>query len=135
MANASDRDRGLKVQAVESFLAGLVDSDLSKMPFAADVVLAGPLDPEHPAVGKEAVIRFLKTRVFPRIHVRSAEVERHIIEGDFVATLWQAVVISPEGGNVHVRIFDFFRVVDGLIKEVRPYFDPTPLNPILNQDA
>jgi len=26
-----------------------------------------------------------------------------------------------------VPIFDFFRIVDGEIKEIRPYFDPKPL--------
>ena len=29
--------------------------------------------------------------------------------------------------GVVVPIFDFFRIADGKIKELRPYFDPKPL--------
>jgi SnoaL-like domain len=118
MTEAVDNSRDIKIQAVEAFLSGLVESDVNKMPFAADVILASPLDPEHPAVGREAVVQFIKTRVFPRIPVRNAKVERHIVEADCVATLWEAKFKSPEGGDVFIRIFDFFRVVDGLIKSL-----------------
>ena len=49
-----------------------------------------------------------------------------MVEGDCVATLWKATFALPEG-NAVVPIFDFFRVENGLIKEIRPYFDPKPL--------
>ena len=37
---------------------------------------------------------------------------------------------SVSGGDIIVPIFDFFRVKNGLIKEVRPYFDPQPLKEV-----
>ncbi len=130
-----DHKRDRNIRAVEAFLSGLVENDVDKMPFAPEVILASPLDPDHPAVGREAVLHFLETRVFPRIPVHAAKVERHIVEGECVATLWEATFKSPKSGDVSVRIFDFFRVVDGLIKEVRPYFDPKALHQILDQNA
>jgi len=120
--------RDERIRAIEAFLEGLTQKDTGKMPFAADIVLTSPLDPDHPLIGREAATTWLKERVFPRIPVTKAEVDRHIVEGDYVATLWKAS-FSPAGGrNVVVPIFDFFRIVDGKIKELRPYFDPKPLN-------
>jgi ketosteroid isomerase-like protein len=119
-------EREDKIRAAEAFLEGLTRNSVAAMPLAPGVVLTSPLDPDHPAVGKEAVVAFLNQRVFPRVPVRQAKVERHIVEGDGVATLWTAT-IHLRSGDVSVRIFDFFRVRDGLIEEVRPYFDPKPL--------
>jgi len=119
--------REQKLCAVQAFLDGLVSKDIEGMPLAADLVLTSPLDPEHPLVGKAAAAEFLHTRVFPRIPVHKAEVERHVIEGECVATLWKATFMLPGNKQAVVPIFDFFRVVDGEIKEIRPYFDPKPL--------
>src|SRR5215216_2466556 len=101
-----------RVQAVHAFLDGLTEENVEKMPFAPDIVLTSPLDPEHPLVGREAAIRFLQTRVFPKIPVRKTEVERHLVDGDCVATLWKATFASKGGKEVVVPIFDFFRIVD-----------------------
>ncbi len=116
-----------RIEAVQAFLDGLTANSVEKMPLAADVVLKSPLDPDHPLVGKAAAAEFLKQRVFPRIPVRKAEVERHLTEGDCVATLWKATFAPPGREEIVVPIFDFFRVQDGAIKEIRPYFDPKPL--------
>jgi ketosteroid isomerase-like protein len=116
-----------RIAAVAAFLGGLTDNSVDRMPLHPDVVLQSPLDPDHPLQGKEAAVQFLENRVFPHIPVRKAEVERHVIEGDCVATLWTATFGLPGGKEVDVPIFDFFRVEKGLIKEIRPYFDPTPL--------
>jgi len=53
-----------------------------------------------------------------------------MIEGERVATLWTATIALPSGREVEVPIFDFFRVEGGLIREIRPYFDPTPLKDV-----
>ena len=119
-----------KISAVGAFLRGLTENSVEKMPLAQDVVLKSPLDPDHPLLGKEAAVEFLKSRVFPRIPVRKAEIERHMIEGERVATLWTATIALPSGREVEVPIFDFFRVEGGLIREIRPYFDPTPLKDV-----
>ncbi|WP_291693885.1 nuclear transport factor 2 family protein [Bradyrhizobium sp.] len=118
-------DDGLR--AVESFLDGLTSNDVGRMPLAEDIVLISPIDPQHPLVGRNVAIDFLQTRVFPKIPVRKAEVERHLVDGDFVATLWTATFAPPGKPQVVVPIFDFFRIENGKIKELRPYFDPQPL--------
>jgi ketosteroid isomerase-like protein len=116
-----------RLRAIHAFLDGLTKADVERMPLAPDIVLASPLDPEHPLTGKESVVQFLKTRVFPKIPVRDTQVERHIVDGDCVGTLWKATFASKDGTDIVVPIFDFFRIVDGHIKELRPYFDPQPL--------
>ncbi|MEN3380231.1 MAG: glyoxylase family protein [Hyphomicrobiales bacterium] len=123
----ADNKQDPRLRAIDAFLAGLTSNDVDKMPFADDILLASPLDPDHPLKGKAAAIHFLKTRVFPTIPVRKAEVERHIVEGDCVATLWKATFAPSRDGEVVIPIFDFFRIADGKIKELRPYFDPKPL--------
>ena len=131
--NMNARERNIR--AVEAFLSGLTKKDVDIMPFAPNVILATPLDPTHPAVGKEAVVRFLKTQLFPKITVRGAKVERHIVEGECVATLWEATFESSRDDKVVLPIFDFFRVEDGAITQIRPHFDPKALNQILNGDV
>jgi ketosteroid isomerase-like protein len=131
MSNHIDTQREQTIRAIEAFLDGLVRSSADTMPFDPDIVLISPLDPEHPKRGKEQAIEFLKTRVFPKIPVRGAKIERHIVEGENAATLWEATFKDARGGDVVVRIFDFFRVTDGLIREARFFFDPKPLKEIL----
>ena len=123
----ADTKPDARLQAVKAFLAGLTSNDVNKMPFADDVLLANPLDPDHPLKGKTAAIQFLETQVFPIIPVHKAEVERHLIDGECVATLWKATFAPAGAGEVVVPIFDFFRIVNGSIRELRPYFDPKPL--------
>ena len=116
-----------RLKAIDDFLDGLTSNDVEKMPFADDIVLVSPIDPDHPLVGKHAAVDFLETKVFPKIPVRKAEVERHVIDGDCVATLWKATFAPAGRHEVVVPIFDFFRITDGKIAELRPYFDPKPL--------
>ena len=92
------------------------------MPFAEDVVLVSPIDPDHPLVGKRAATDFLRTKVFPKIPVRKAEIERHVVDGDCVGTLWKATFAPAGGAEIVVPIFNFFRIVKGEIKELRPAF-------------
>jgi len=93
-----------RIIAVEAFLGGLTDNSVDRMPLHPDVVLKSPLDPDHPLRGREAAVAFLESRVFPRIPVRKAEVEHHMIEGDCVATLWKATFALP--GGRHRRCSD-----------------------------
>ena len=116
-----------RLRPIYAFLKGLTEDDVDQMPFAPDIVLASPLDPDHPLIGRDAAIQFLKTRVFPSIPVRKADVERHIVDGEYIGTLWKATFAPPGGSEVVVPIFDFFRIVNGEIRELRPYFDPKPL--------
>ena len=124
MNNQIGTERERAVRAVEAFLEGLVKSSVDGMP------LISPLDPANPKRGREQASNFLNL-IFPKIPVPAATVERHIVEGAYVATRWDATFRDAKGSDVLVSIFDFFRVTDGLIREARFFFDPKPLKDIL----
>lgn len=106
------------VVAVELYLDGLVDKDLTRMPLADRVYFEDPLLPE-PVTGKAAAFAFLE-RFLPAIN--AIEIERHVVDGEFVGTQWTADTTFGR-----IPIFEVFRVVDGLIVEMRAYFDPRPI--------
>lgn len=105
------------VKIVESYIYALRDKDLSKVPFASDVIFEEPLTPT--LTGAKAVLEYLPN-VLPI--VRDVRIKRHITEGEFVATLWE--VDTPMGV---IPLFECFRVVNGQIKEISAYFDPRPI--------
>ena len=90
---------------------------LQDYPFAEDVSYESPLTPKR--TGPEA-IAFLAA-LFPLM--RGADVHQHIVEGEYVATVFQ--LRTPNGVTT---VFDKFRVVDGQLKEINPYYDPGVLN-------
>ena len=100
----NDFQRAQNIKAVEAFLDGLTANSIERMPFARDIVLKSPLDPEHPSIGKEAAFKFLVERVFPKIPVCKATIERHIVEDECVATLWTATFMLPGNREVAVRV-------------------------------
>jgi hypothetical protein len=55
--------------------------------------------------------------------MRGADVQQHIVEGEYVATVFH--LRTPNGVTM---VFDKFRVVDGKLKEINPYYDPSVLN-------
>jgi hypothetical protein len=105
------------VSVAESYVDGLGSGDFSKVPFADDVSYESPLSPR--TQGQET-IDFL-SGLFPIM--RGAEIIQHIVEGEYVATVF---VLHTPNGSTH--IFDKFRVVDGKLKEINPYYDPSVLN-------
>ena len=105
------------VQAVESYLDGLQRKDLSHVPFAPSVSLESPLSPR--IMGIKAVSEFL-TGMFPTI--RDVRTKQHIVENDYVATRFDLDTASGV-----IPVFGCFRVANGLIQEVRPFFDPRPI--------
>src|SRR5437763_669831 len=92
-----------KIATVQAFLDGLTANSVETMPLADDVVLITPLDRDHPLRGKQAAAEFLRSRVFPKIPVRRVEVERHMIDGDHVATLWTAT-FAVQGREIDIPI-------------------------------
>ena len=106
-----------KIAVVESYIHGLGDGDFSNVPFADDVSYESPLSPQR--TGRDA-IEFLSA-LFPIM--RGAEVQQHIVEDDYVATVFH--LRTPNGVTA---VFDKFRVVDGRLKEINPYYDPSILN-------
>jgi predicted ester cyclase len=112
---ASMRDE--RVRIVESYLDGLRNKDLSKVAFASDVTFEGPLSPK--LTGDRAVVEFL-TGLFPAI--KDVRVKQHIVEGEYVATIFE---FDTTFGVI--PIFDCFRVSNGKLTQIRPFYDPRPI--------
>ena len=110
-------DRKAKIAIVESYIDGLGAGDFSRVPFSEDVAFKSPLTPE---IRGQAAIDFL-SGLFPII--RGTEVVQHIVEGEYVATIF--ILRTPNGTTY---VFDKFRIVDGKLTEVNPYYDPSELN-------
>jgi len=102
---------------VEGYLDGLRNKDLSKVEFASDVTFEGPLSPK--LTGKGAVVEFL-TGLFPAI--KDVRVKQHIVEGEYVATIFD---FDTTFGVI--PIFDCFRVSNGKLAQIRPFYDPRPI--------
>ena len=113
--------RDEKIAVVESYIHGLANGDFANVPFAENVIYESPLAKK---TGKDA-INFLSA-LFPIM--RGAEIKQHIVEGEYVATLFH--LRTPNGGTA---IFDKFRVVDGKLKEINPYYDPAVLKEAAKQ--
>jgi limonene-1,2-epoxide hydrolase len=105
------------VRAVETYLNGLGSKDVSSAPFHPDVSFEGPLGP--PIQGATAVRQFL-TGMFPVIN--GVRIVRYIVEGQ-----WCACVFDFDTVFGVIPIMDCFRVIDGQIVSIRPYYDPRPV--------
>lgn len=104
------------ISIVESYVHGLGNGDFSHVPFAPDVTYESPISPKR--TGKET-IDFLSS-LFPIM--RGAEIKEHLVEGSTCATIFD---LHTEHGTLH--IFDRFRVEDGQLKSISPFYDPSPL--------
>jgi limonene-1,2-epoxide hydrolase len=105
------------IRAVEAYLNGLGAKDVSSAPFHPDVSFEGPLGPP---ISGAAVLRQFLTELFPLIN--GVRIVRHIVDGEWCAT---AFTFDTVFGSI--PILDCFRVVDGQIIAVRPYYDPRPI--------
>jgi uncharacterized protein DUF4904 len=102
---------------LDAYIEGYKTGDFGKARFAADVTFEGPLTNGR-ITGKPAVQKFLST-----VRAKDVWVKRQIIDGQFACVL--ADFETTEG--IVVPFCEFFRIRDGLIVEIRPYFDPRPL--------
>jgi hypothetical protein len=110
-----------KIVVVERYIYGLGNGDFSQVSFADDVSYESPLTPKR--TGQDA-IAFLAA-LFSIM--RGADVQQHIVEGEYVATVFH--LRTPNGVTT---VFDKFRVVNGQLKEINPYYDPSMLNDAVN---
>ncbi len=106
-----------EIAVVESYINGLGRRDFKGVPFAESVSYESPLTPRK--VGREA-IEFLEG-IFPII--RGTRVKQHIVEGEYVASVFDLEVTTGT-----VSVFDKFRVADGTLHEICPFYDPALLN-------
>ncbi len=115
-----DGDKSMRdemIRIVEGYLDGLRKKDLSKVAFAPDVTFESPLSAR--LSGEEAVVDFL-SGLFPAI--QDIRVKQHIVEGEFVATVFD---LDTTFGVIPV--FDCFRVSNGKLRQIRPFYDPRPI--------
>lgn len=105
------------VSVVERYLRGLKDHDLAGVPFAPDVAFQGPLSAR--LTGIDAVTEVLD-QMLPVI--RDVRVERHIVDGEYVATVFELDTIFGV-----IPVCDCFHVVDGQLRQIRPFYDPRPI--------
>ena len=99
---------------MEAYLNCFVNKDLSQVPFAEDVTFEGPRMPK--LTGRPTVLGFLAA-VLPA--VTSIQVKQHIVEGDYVATVFDMETVN---GVDHV--FDRIHLVNGEIKGVHAFYYP-----------
>jgi hypothetical protein len=104
----------------ETYLEAIRTKDPTKAMFAPEVTLQFPLSPRK-IVGRESVIEYVLS-LLPGID--DVKLERHMTGGDYVATLWEAQTVWGT-----VPICSVFRIADGLIQEIRSFWDPRPVMP------
>ncbi len=94
-----------KVALVEAYLKSLAAKDISKIPFAANITFEGPRVGK--LIGRNAVV--------------GVQIKQHIVEGDFVATVFEMETIFGVD-----QVFDRVHVCDGELKEIHSFYYPRP---------
>jgi hypothetical protein len=97
---------------VEAYLDCFATKDLSKVSFAEDVTFEGPRMPK--LAGRASILGFL-TQILPM--VRGIQLKQHIVEGDYVATIFDMETVN---GVDHV--VDLIHIVDGQIKSIHAFY-------------
>ncbi|QQS48221.1 MAG: nuclear transport factor 2 family protein [Acidobacteriota bacterium] len=108
------------IAAAESYVLSLRDKDLSRVPLAEDVVFKGPLNADE-LRGASALREFLNG-ILPII--KDARINFSFSDGEHVCVLWELETVQPAAV---IPICEYFRVVDGKLKEVKPFYDPRPI--------
>jgi hypothetical protein len=108
--------RGSIAKLLDAYIGGYTTGDYTNVRFAADVTFEGPLT-NGKILGKSALQKFLSN-----VRAKDVRVKRQIIDGQFACVL--ADFETTEG--LVVPFCEFFRIEEGEIAEIRPYFDPRP---------
>lgn len=118
--DAQSHQHAQTAAALAAYFAALRGGDPNRIPLDTAVTFQGPV---QPLTSGEAAVRRFITDVAQGI--KDIRVKRTIIEGENAC----AIIDFETAAGVTVPIADCFRVVDGKIVEIRPYFDPRPLLP------
>jgi hypothetical protein len=106
--------RSEKIGVVDRYFKGLIDKDLTSVPFAANISFEGPLMPK--LTGRDTILGFLNS-ILPMI--KGIQVKQHIVDGDYVVT-----VLDMETVNGVDHVVDVCLIVNGEIAEVRAFYYP-----------
>ena len=109
------------VEIAETYLAALGTRDPTKALLASDVTLQYPLAPGT-VVGAAKVMEYMGS-VMPSVD--EVELERHLMDGDYVVTLWKAHTVWGI-----IPVCSVFLISGGMIQEIRSFFDPRPIAPL-----
>lgn len=102
-----------KVAVVEAFLSCIASKDLTRLPVDPDLTVQSPLIPK---LGGQAAMEYLKS---VSAGARAIQVKQHIVEGDWVATLFDEETIRGP-----LSVFAKFQVVSERIKDISVFYDP-----------
>lgn len=102
-----------KVAVVEAFLTCIASKDLARLPVDSDLTVQSPLIPK---VSGQAAMEYVKA---VSAAVKAIQVRQHIVEGDWVATLF-----DEETTHGPVSVFARFQVVSAQIRDVSVFYDP-----------
>ena len=119
MDSSPPQQREAVARVLDAYAQAMKTGDYSSVRFTPDVTFVGPLT--NGAIIGEAQVKDFLRKV--STGVRDIRVKRQIIDGEFASVI--ADLETTEG--TVVPFSEFFRVVDGRIAEIRPYFDPRPL--------
>ena len=111
-------------EIAETYLEAIRSKDPLKALLAPGVIWQSPLT-SHQVKGRDEVINYIRS-LAPGMD--GVKLERHMTGGEYVATLWQAETVWGE-----IPICTVFRIADGLIQEVRSFWDPRPILPPTEQ--
>ena len=105
-------------EIADTYLDAYRAKDPTRAQLAPEVTLQYPLSPVK-VVGKQNVMDYMRS-VMPAFD--SVELEHHVVQGDYVVTVWKAHTAWGTMPSCTV-----FRIASGKIAEVRTYFDPRPI--------
>jgi len=110
--------RAVNTAVVEAFLTHLVNKELARLPLAAEFTAQSPLTPQ---VSGQAALDYLKGVAES---VKAIHIKQHIVEGDWVATLFDEETVHGD-----LEVFSKFHIVGGRITDVSVFYDPRRIVP------
>ena len=105
--------REQSVAAVEAYLDCLTSKNFSRVRFSEDVTFEGSRMPK--LTNRNMVLGFLRNIMFPA--VKHVQVKKHIVEGEYVATLF--TMDTTEGSDI---VLDLIHVVNDEIKSIHAFY-------------
>jgi hypothetical protein len=113
---SAGRHKDSIARLLDTYINGYKTGDWGQVRFAADVTFEGPLTNGR-ILGKPALQKFLSA-----VRAKDVRVKRQVIDGQFACVLADFETIE----GIVVPFCEYFRIRDGEIAEIRPYFDPRP---------